>query len=336
MPGFLMRFTATFAAIAVVFAASARAQQWIEYPAHDGPGGGKHIVLVSGDEEYRSEEALPMLGKILAVRHGFRSTVLFPINPDDGTIDPTNQTNIPGFERIADADLVIMLLRFRELLDEQMKHFVAHLNSGKPILALRTSTHAFQYSRNPSSAYAKYGWQSKEWTGGFGQHVLGETWVSHHGGHGKESARGLINGMYEDHPMLRGVKDIWGPTDVYGVKHVPPDAKVLVFGQVLSGMQPTDSPNYQKSIMPMIWQRDYETEAGNKANVLCSTIGAATDLECADLRRLCVNFCYWSLGLGDTLPAEANVDYVGAFEPSNFGFNGWKHGVKPADHALTQ
>jgi hypothetical protein len=131
----------------LVLALPLQANEWVEYRGHDGPGAGKHIVLVSGDEEYRSEEGLPMLGKILAVRHGFRCTVLFSINPDDGTIDPTNQTNIPGFKHIADADLVVMLLRFRELPDDEMKHFVDYLNAGKPILALRTSTHAFDYSR---------------------------------------------------------------------------------------------------------------------------------------------------------------------------------------------
>jgi hypothetical protein len=311
-----------------------QAKDWVEYVGRDGPGAGKHIVLVSGDEEYRSEEGLPMLGKILAVRHGFRCTVLFSINLDDGTIDPTHQTNIPGFERIADADLVIMLLRFRELPDDQMNHLVGHLHAGKPILALRTSTHAFEYSRNRESRYAKYDWRNKEWPGGFGQQVLGETWVSHHGDHGKESARGLINGLYEDHPVLRGVRDVWGPSDVYGVKHLPPDAKVLMFGQVLKGMQPTDPPNFDKSIMPMIWQRDYETETGSTAHILCSTIGAATDLESEDLRRLIVNFCYWSLGLGDAIPSQTNVDFVGAYDPSDFGFDRWKRGMKPADYEL--
>jgi type 1 glutamine amidotransferase len=330
----LKAVAASVAVLNFALSTSVSASEWVEYLGKDGPGVGKHIVLVSGDEEYRSEEALPMLGKILALRHGFRCTVLFSVNPDDGTIDPTNQTNIPGFEKVADADLVIILLRFRELPDEQMKHFVQYLNAGKPILALRTSTHAFNYERNRNSPYANYGWQSREWQGGFGQHVLGETWVNHHGDHGKESARGLVNGLYEDHPVLRGVKDIWGPTDVYGVKHLPADAKVLVFGQVLQGMSRTDPPNYAKSIMPMIWQRDYKTEAGNTANILCSTIGAATDLECEDLRRLLVNFCYWSLDLEDQLPSEADVQYVGQYDPTDFGFDRWKRGIKPAEHAV--
>ena len=316
------------------FLVAAQAKEWVVYEGGSGPGAGKHIVLVSGDEEYRSEEALPMLGKILAVRHGFHCTVLFPVNPDDGTIDPNYQTNIPGFDQIAEADLVVMLLRFRELPDDQMKHFVDYLNAGKPILALRTSTHAFHYQRNPSSPYARYDWRSKEWPGGFGQHVLGETWVNHHGVHGKESTRGLVNGLYQDHPVLRGVRDIWGPTDVYGVKHLPDDAKVLVYGQVLTGMQPTDPPNFEKSIMPLVWQRDYNTETGQTANILCSTIGSGPDFESEDLRRLVVNFCYWSLGLGEKIPEKANIDLVGEYTPSNFGFDRAKKGVKPADHEL--
>ena len=40
------------------------AQDHVVYEGKNGPGKGKHVVLVSGDEEYRSEEALPMLGKM--------------------------------------------------------------------------------------------------------------------------------------------------------------------------------------------------------------------------------------------------------------------------------
>ena len=319
------------AALPATFSLPAHAKQWVDYAGGDGPGAGKHIVLVSGDEEYRSEEVLPMLGKILAVRHGFRCTVLFAVNPGDGTIDPNNKSNIPGFERIAEADLVILFLRMRESPDPQMQHLVNHLNAGKPLLGLRTSTHAFEYVRNKESAFARFDFRND---GGFGQEVLGETWVNHHGQHGKESARGLINGMHESHPVLRGVRDIWGPTDVYGVKHMPADAKVLVYGQVLKGMKPDDPPNFDKSIMPMIWQRDYKAESGKTANVLCSTIGSGPDFECKDLRRLVVNYSYWSLGLTDKLPEKADVDYIGDYKPTYFGFDGAKKGVRPSDHEL--
>ena len=73
-----------------------------------GPGKGKHIVLVSGDEEYRSEQALPQLAKILSQRHGFDCTVLFAIDPDDGTINPNQSDNIPGLEALDSADLMVL------------------------------------------------------------------------------------------------------------------------------------------------------------------------------------------------------------------------------------
>jgi len=208
--------------------------QWVVYQGNEGPGKGKHIVFVSGDEEYRSEEGLPMMAKILAERHGFKCTVLFAVDPKTNNIDPDNQTNIPGLEQLKTADLMVMLLRFRELPDEQMKHIIDYTNAGKPIVALRTSTHAFSYSRNKQNPYAKYSYNSKVkgWEGGYGKQVLGETWINHHGVHAKEGTRALINGLVKDHPILRGVKDIWTPTDVYGILGLPNCASVFVFGQI--------------------------------------------------------------------------------------------------------
>ena len=318
-------------------AAKGHASDWVVYEGSQGPGKGKHIVFLSGDEEYRSEEGLPMLAKILAVRHGFKCTVLFSINPGDGSIDPNVQTNTPGMEALDAADLCVMLLRFRELPDGQMKHFVDYLQSGKPIIALRTSTHAFAYSHNKQSPYAKYDWQNKDWSGGFGQQVLGETWVSHHGDHGKESTRGLINEEFKHHPILRGVADIWGPTDVYTVSHLPKDASVLVWGQVLSGMSPADQPvegPKNQPLMPLVWMRNYSGEKGKPTKIVATTMGAAVDLENEGLRRLIINSCYWTIGLGNRIPAKSNVDYAGEYKPSWFGFGKYKRGIKPADLEL--
>ena len=315
----------------------AGAKDWVDYEGKEGPGKGKHIVFIAGDEEYRSEEGLPMLARILAARQGFNCTVLFSINPADGTIDPNNQTNIAGMETLKTADLLVIQLRFRELPDERMKFFVDYFNAGKPILAIRTATHAFQYSRNKQSPYAKFDWQSKEWPGGFGQQVLGETWVSHHGSHGKESTRGVLNQQFKDHPILRGVEDIWGPTDVYGIVHLPKDAQVLVYGQVLEGMKPTDKPvagPKNDPMMPLIWIRDYTGEGGKSSRIFCSTIGAAVDLESEGLRRLFVNAIYWGLGMEGRIPAKASVDYVGEYRPTIFAPNKFKRGVKPSDLEL--
>jgi Trehalose utilisation len=309
----------------------------VVYRGENGPGRNKHIVFLSGDEEYRSEEGLPMLAKILAKRHGFKCTVLFPINPADGTIDPVTLTNIPGMEALDTADLCVMALRFRELPDEQMRHFVDYLNAGKPIIALRTSTHAFRYEHNRQSPYARFDWQNRDWPGGFGQQVLGETWVDHHGQHGKESTRGVINPEFRNYPILRGVSDIWVPTDVYTVSHLPADAKVLVRGQVLQGMMPADPPvenSKNNPMMPLVWVRDYLNPNGKNSKIVTTTMGAAVDLENEGLRRLLVNACYWAVGLENQIPSAAHVAYVGEYKPLWFGFGKYKQGVKPADWEL--
>ena len=330
-----MKYLSTFAfVLGLAVSPYAAANDRVVYEGKQGPGQGKHIVFIAGDEEYRSEEAMPMLARILAVRHGFKCTVLFPINPADGTIDPNNQTNITGLETLPGADMVVMQLRFRELPDEQMRYFVDYLNSGKPILGIRTSTHAFAYSRNKNSPYAKFDWQSKEWPGGFGQQVFGDTWVSHHGNHGKESTRGIINQKLKDHPLLQGVHDIWGPTDVYGIVHLPTDAQVLVYGQVLEGMKPTDKPldgAKNDPMMPLVWVRTYTGESGRSSRVVCSTIGAAGDLESEGLRRLFVNAVYWGLGMDDRIQPTSNVNCVGEFHPTFFGFGKFQRGLRPSD-----
>jgi type 1 glutamine amidotransferase len=317
-----------------VLLCASHGSEWVVYQGGKGPGHGKHIVFLSGDEEYRSEEGLPMLAKILAVRHGFKCTVLFAINPADGTIDPLTLTNIPGMAALDPADLCVMALRFRELPDEQMKHFADYLKAGKPIIALRTSTHAFQYEHHRQSPYAQFDWRDQEWPGGFGQQVLGETWVSHHGEHGKESTRAVINDAFKDHPILRGVADIWGPTDVYTVSHLPTNSEVLVRGEVLSGMQSTDPPvanNKNNPLMPLVWVRNYALVGGQTGKVVTTTMGAAVDLQNEDLRRLLVNACYWCTGLAATIPPKANVDYVGDYKPLWFGFGTHKKGTKPGD-----
>lgn len=304
----------------------------IIFEGQGGSGKGKHIVLLAGDEEYRSEEALPMLARILATRHGFKCTVVLPINPADGTIDPNTQTNLPGIEALDTADVCVLGLRFRDLPDGQMKYFVDYHQRGKPFIALRTSTHAFQYSRNPASPYAKYDWRSKSWPGGFGQQVLGETWVNHHGSHGKESTRGQHNEAAKSSPLLRGVEDVWGPTDVYGVTHLPKDAQVLLWGQVLTGMKPTDAPvdgPKNNPMMPLVWTREIKSERGTPQKIFTTTMGAAVDFESEGLRRLVVNACFWAAGV--EIPAQANVDVVGEYKPTMFGFGKFKPGVKPAD-----
>lgn len=313
-------------------------KQWITYTGDKGPGKGKHIVLISGDEEYRSEEALPMLGKILAQKYGFKCTVLFAVDPKTGYINVETLDNIPGLENLQTADLMVIFTRFRELPDEQMKYIDDYIRQGKPVIGLRTATHAFYYKKNPGNQYAKYSFNSKikGWEDGFGRRILGETWVNHHGKHGSEGTRGLINGILKDekNPVLNGVADIWGPTDVYTVRELPGDTKVLVYGQSTNGLSSDSSINLNKSIMPVSWIRTYQGENGQTGRVFASTIGASIDFKSEDLRRLFVNAAFWCMGMESEIPEKADVDVIGNYNPTMFGYDLFKKGVLPSAYEL--
>jgi hypothetical protein len=329
---------AVFALILAFGPACRAADAWITFEGSDGPAKGKHVVLISGDEEYRSEEALPQLAKILAKHHGFKCTVLFAIDPKDGTINPNRRDNIPGLEALKTADLMVIFTRFRDLPDEQMKYVADYVESGRPIIGLRTATHAFDVKGDKT--YAKYTWNSKTWDGGFGRQVLGETWISHHGQHGRQSTRGILARGMESHPILRGIRDgdIWGPTDVYGVRlPLPGDIQPLVLGQVLDGMRPDASPAPGKQndpMMPIAWIKTYTGEQGKKGRVFTTTMGASQDLLSEGLRRLLVNACYWAVGLEEKISPTSSVDLVGDYKPRPFGFGGVAKGLKPSDYEI--
>src|SRR5688572_7017570 len=155
-----MRFRLLFILGSVVasFATAAAQSSLVFNPPTGVAAKNKHVVLLSGDEEYRSEEALPMLAKILSQRHGFKTTVLFALDPD-GTINPENQKSLPGSEALDSADLIVMALRFRVWPDDAMQRFVNAYQRGVPIVALRTSTHPFNFPAG--SKWAQYSWNTK-------------------------------------------------------------------------------------------------------------------------------------------------------------------------------
>jgi hypothetical protein len=304
---------------------------WVVYEGADGPGTGKHIVFVTGDEEYRSEESMPQMAKVLAKHHGFKCTVLFAVNPQTSEIDPETLDNIPGLEALDSADLMVLFVRFRELPDAQMKHIIDYTNSGRPILGLRTATHAFNYVKNPGSPYSKYSFRDATFKGGYGRQVLGETWVDHYGRHNVESTRGLVAEGMERHPIVQGCEDIWGASDVYELTTLTGDSTPLVMGQVLKGMSPDDEPNPDKPPVPVAWTKTYTGEEGQTARVFTTTMGHPYDFKSEGFRRLLVNACYWCLGMEDAIPPRSNADLIGAYDPSDIGVGGHKKGVRPAD-----
>jgi hypothetical protein len=317
--------------------APARDDPWLTIRGESGPGRGKNIVLIAADQEYRSEETLPQLAKILAKRHGFNCTVLFGIDPKDGTINP-NINNIPGLEHLKNADLLILLTRFLDLPDEQAKAILDYADSGRPIIGMRTSTHTFNLT---GPTYKRYTWNSTTpgFEGGFGRLVLGETWVAHHGDHGKQGTRGLSAPGQEAHPILRGIQpgSIFGPSDVYAVRlPLPGDSLPVVLGQVTATLEPESAPVPAKNdpMMPIAWTRTYRGASGKPARVFTTTMGASQDFVYEGTRRMLVNAVYWALAMEKKLPERANVEFVGEFKPTPFRFkkiDEWKPGVRPGD-----
>jgi len=320
-------------------------KQWLTFEGSD--DNAKHIVLVSGDEEYRSEEALPQLAKILSKHHGFKCTVLFAQDPaKPGIVNANYVKNIPGLESLSSADMMVIFTRFRALPDEQMQHIDNYLKSGKPVLGIRTATHAFNFSKDSTSNFKHYGNYYKgdktEWTDGFGRFILGENWVNHHGHHKHQSTRGVFPEEGHNNPITNGIKSgkIWGPTDVYGIRFpMPGDSQPVILGEVINrmgeydendiffGMKPSDSELATENneglkvndvLMPIAWTKSYQIPGGEKGKAFTSTIGAASDMLNEGVRRLLTNGVFWAMD--ETVPDKANVDLVGNYSPSSYGF----------------
>lgn len=299
------------ALLATLLSSNLTADDHLVFMPREGIANGKHIVLVSGDEEYRSEESCPMLAKILSQHHGFRCTVLFAIDKQTGVINPYQIDNIPGLESLADADLCILATRWRVLPDDQLKPIYKYFQKGKPFIAYRTATHAFK-----TGDYAGYDWAN------FGLNVIGENWHSHHGKHKQEGGRAVVVRENADHPILKNVSDIYTPSDIYGIVHLDEEAAtVLLRGQILASLDPSSPPvqdDRNSPMMPFAWVKDYTAPSGSQGQVFVTTGGAAVDFLSEDLRRLIINASCFLTSL--EVPADADVDFVDPFEPSFFGF----------------
>lgn len=308
----------------------AKHHEILHLPGNDDPNKIKTIVLVAGDEEYRTEESMPMLAKILSQKHGFECKVLFPWDKNGKFINPNNQEGVKGWHHLKDADLMIIGTRFRRPSASDANHMTAFLNAGKPIIGIRTSTHAFTGS-------GQFG--EKISYGQFGPLIMGEGWVSHHGKHKGEGARGIIEASNAAHPILQGVTDVFGPSDVYGINRLTDKDTILMRGAVTASLAPdstfVDSKN--DPMQPLAWLHPYTASNGTSGTTFCTTMGASVDLVSEDLRRLLVNAAYFLTG--QEVPAHADVDYVDPFYPSFYGFirekDHWPSlDMQPSDYGL--
>ena len=326
-----MKYHAILLTLCTAFSSSGFAAEWLHIPAKDGTANGKKIVLVAGDEEYRSEETCPMLAKILSQKHGFDCTVLFSINPDGGYIDSNYQKNTPGTVALDSADLLIIGTRFRQLPDDQLAHFAAFLNAGKPVIGFRTATHAFAGKAQTGD----FKWAD------FGLNILGEKWVNHHGNHMVEGTRGIVEEANTKHEVLRGVGEIFGDTDVYGIANLDQKAAtILLRGAVTESLDSSSKaiPGPKNNpMMPLAWLRGYTSPDGaKKGQAFCTTMGSSTDFADEDLRRLVINAALHLTGR--PVPEKADAGYVDPFAPTKYvGINQKdfyrNRNLKPDDYA---
>ena len=304
---------------------------WLNYSGKTGPGKGKHVVLIAADQEYRSEQSLPMLARVLSKHHGFDCTVLFSVN-ENGEVDPTlpapfkdksKRHNIPGLKYIQKADCVIWLSRFMHLPEVQIAHFHKYFDSGKPLIALRTANHGFwggmRYQKNEKPVSLR--------------ELLGGSFMGHHGGWHREATRGILVENQKSHPILQGVKDIFGTSDVYRCHNeknpFPKDCTALVLGQPLVSLEKGAAPNLKKEPLPVAWTKTWTGNQGKVSRIFHFTMGSAVDFQNTGVRRLTVNAVFWGLKMEKQIKPELSVDIVGEYKPLKAGFNYEMLGVKP-------
>ncbi|MGE0144275.1 MAG: ThuA domain-containing protein [Planctomycetota bacterium] len=308
--------------------------RWLTYLGNGdekAAGHGLHIVLLAAEQEYRAEAAMPMLARLLSTHHGFDCTVLFALK--DGMVDPTQATrpedpkmfhDIPGLEHLASADLWVVFTRFITLPDEQLAHIDRYLDSGKPILGIRTANHGFRGNWTYKVADKRVD---------FGVDVLGGTFLGHHGGWHREATRGIVVEANQEHPILRGVEDVFGPSDVYRTYpkggSLPSGCTPLLLGQPLRSLDHDSEPNTDKEPLPVAWTKTWTGNRKREARVFHVTMGSARDFQSAGLRRLFLNASLWCVQREEAISPELSVDIVGDYAPLDSGFDYARLGVEP-------
>lgn len=170
-------------------------------------------VFVVGTRHYDPAGTMPGLARQLESM-GFRTSVVLPQgNPEN------NKKGLPGLEILEEADVAVFFLRFLTLPETQLQHITNYLESGKPVVGFRCSSHAFNYSK--SSPLSK-------WNNGFGADALGSAYQIHL--QGKTTV--AVNAPAARHPILTGV-EIKEPLVAAGTLYLaspPDDAEVILGG----------------------------------------------------------------------------------------------------------
>lgn len=288
------------------------------------------VVFVTGDEEYRSEESMPMLAKILKRELNCEVTVCYSLD-SLGFIDPNNTKHIGGLEALDSADLMVLFTRFRALPDHELKHIVDYAESGRPMVGFRTATHAFLYEEDSTKLYYNEEWPTK---------VFGQKWITHHGhfddGHGELTSVQMLDDNF-DHPILNGVEPFKAFSWLYhvdgGAYKLYGDSQYLLVGTSLRSEHEEKGRLDEFPLSnPVAWTKTYTGSSGRASRVFFTTLGHPYDFKIESMRKLAVNGIYWALGLEEKIPENGvNVNFEGDYNPNNSGFGDkFKKNMKPA------
>jgi type 1 glutamine amidotransferase len=289
------------------------------------------IVFVTGDEEYRSEESMPMLAKMIERELGAETVVGYSLD-STGVIDPNNLYNISNLDELEDADLMVVFARYRQLPPEMAKKITDYAESGRPIMGFRTATHAFKYLEEKDSAMMVL---NDEWP----TKVFGQQWIVHHGhfddGHGRLTEV-TIPEDGKDNPILRGVQPFEAYSWLYHVDcgdwKLSGDSDPVLMGHSLRSKQEEAGKLDEYPLdQPVAWTKTYTGASGEPARVFFTTLGHPYDFREESMRKLALNGIYWALGMEDEIPEGGpNATIVGEYEPNNSGFGEvYKKGLRP-------
>ncbi len=275
-----------------------------------------HVVFIIGDHEYRSEESMPMIGGILERELGAKISYCFAMD-DNRTLNPSREDHIDNLKALKTADLVVFFTRFRALPDNELKYITDYVESGKPVVGFRTSTHTFLYKDNAKKEYLNNEWAAK---------LFGQQWVTHHG-HFDDGKNPLTSvSIIKPHSILNSIK----PFDAYSwLYHVDGGdwklngaCDLLLQGKALKTSHETELDKFPIS-NPVAWTKTYTGKSKKTARVFFTTLGHPYDFKNENMRKLAVQGMYWALGKENLIPKNGlNVTPISEYNPSNSGMSG--------------
>ncbi|KAB2661732.1 MAG: ThuA domain-containing protein, partial [Verrucomicrobia bacterium] len=175
-------------------------------------------------------------------------------------------------EAIRTADLVLVSVRRRTPPAGMMEALRAHLAAGKPLVGIRTASHAFESGGKENAA-------GRSWPN-FDHEVLGGDYEYHYGVGRATLLHWAPSGA--DHPILSGVaRDFQSASHLYRNRGLVPTTTTLLVGKTEDGKSETE---------PVAW---VNTQSGRR--VFYTSLGAPSDFQDPNFRRLLLNGVLWSL-----------------------------------------